>query len=90
MVLVLISLVAVSAFLSMPYSTLLPVFAQKVLQPSAAPLLDRVCGGPDPLFSCQSPGALTYGFLMAATGVRAVVGALSVASWVSIRGAAGG
>ena len=35
-ILVLISLVAVSAFLSMPYSTLMPVFAGKVLQTSSA------------------------------------------------------
>ena len=80
-VLVLISLVAVSAFLSMPYSTLLPVFASKVLSASAQPVVDFVCGPDSALgMSCKSPGALTYGLLMAATGVGAVVGALFVAS----------
>jgi len=80
-VIVLISLIAVSAFLSMPYSTLMPVFAKDVLAESAQPLIQFVCGPNAPLgFSCQSPDALTYGMLMAATGVGAVIGALSVAS----------
>lgn len=79
-VMVLMSLVAVSAFLSMPYSTLLPVFANSVLNESARPLLEFVCTGSRALFSCQSPDALTYGLLMAATGLGAVTGALSVAS----------
>ena len=34
-ILVLVSLIAVSAFLSMPYNTLLPVFASDVLKQSA-------------------------------------------------------
>jgi MFS family permease len=79
-VMVLMSLVAVSAFLSMPYSTLLPVFAKSVLNESARPILEFVCTGPRTLFTCQSPDALTYGLLMAATGLGAVTGALSVAS----------
>ncbi len=80
-VLVLISLVAVSAFLSMPYSTLLPVFAKDVLATSAGPVVDFLCGPEAPLgMSCQSPDALTYGLLMAAVGLGAVVGALGVAS----------
>ena len=80
-VLVLISLVAVSAFLSMPYSTLLPVFASKVLNSSAEPVIDFVCGPDSALgMPCKSPSALIYGLLMAATGVGAVVGALFVAS----------
>ena len=37
-ILVLISLIAVSAFLSMPYNTLMPVFADVVLQDSAQPV----------------------------------------------------
>ncbi len=80
-VLVLISLVAVSAFLSMPYSTLMPVFASDVLNRSARPLLDFVCDRAGVLgVSCRSPDALTYGLLMAATGLGAVTGALFVAS----------
>jgi len=81
-VMVLVSLVAVSAFLSMPYSTLMPVFAEKVLADSARPLLEAVCRWAESSVgvTCQAPGALTYGLLMAATGLGAVVGALFVAS----------
>lgn len=79
-VLVLISLVAVSAFLSMPFMILLPVFANDVLSESARPLLDFVCTGSSALLDCQSPDAVTYGLLMASTGLGAVVGALLVAS----------
>jgi MFS family permease len=79
-VMVLMSLVAVSAFLSMPYSTLLPVFAESVLNESARPMIGFVCTGSRALFTCQSPDALTYGLLMAATGLGAVIGALFVAS----------
>ena len=81
-VMVLISLVAVSAFLSMPYSTLMPVFASEVLNTSAQPVLDFVCSQMAAVlgFSCKSPDALTYGLLMAATGLGAVMGALFVAS----------
>jgi MFS family permease len=81
-VLVLISLVAVSAYLSMPYSTLMPVFAKEVLNDSAQPVLALVCTRLALLFgaSCQAPEALTFGLLMAAVGLGAVIGALSVAS----------
>lgn len=79
-VLVLMSLVGVSAFLSMPYATLLPVFAERVLKESAQPLLHLVCSESRSLLSCQSPDALTYGLLMAASGLGAVMGALFVAS----------
>jgi MFS family permease len=79
-VLVLISLVAVSAFLSMPYSTLMPVFASDVLNQSAAPVVDFLCEGQYPLLRCQAPEALTLGILMTAVGIGAVTGALLVAS----------
>ena len=77
---VLISLVAVSAFLSVPYAILLPVFAESILNESARPLLAFVCTGSRALFNCQSPDALAYGLLMAATGLGAVIGALFSAS----------
>lgn len=77
-VLVLLSLVAVSAFLSMPYTTLLPVFAQDVLDASAQPFLNWLSASGWLTF--QEPDALTYGLLMAATGLGAVTGALFVAS----------
>jgi MFS family permease len=80
-VMVLMSMVAVSAFLSMPYSTLLPVFAAHVLKISAQPVVNAVCGPSSTLhLSCQSPDALTYGLLMAAVGLGAVIGALFTAS----------
>ncbi len=78
--LVLVSMVAVSSFLSMPYTTLLPVFATTVLGESARPLIDLVCGGSPVSLQCQSPDALSFGLLQAASGIGAVTGALIVAS----------
>lgn len=75
----LISLVAVSAFLSMPYSTLMPVFASEVLGGSAQPAVDFLCSGSLP-FQCQSPEALPLGMLLTVVGVGALIGALVVAS----------
>ncbi len=80
MVLALSSMVAVSAFLSMPYITLLPVFADNVLARSAQPVVTALCGGADPLLHCIAPDALPLGLLYAAMGVGAVTGALVVAS----------
>src|SRR4030042_732620 len=42
-ILVLVSLIAVSAFLSMPYNTLLPVFASEVSKRSALPVVGALC-----------------------------------------------
>ena len=80
MILVLISLVAVSAFLSMPYSTLMPVFAGKVLQTSAQPVVAFLCEGAHPVMRCRAPQALPLGLLLTTVGVGALVGALAVAS----------
>jgi hypothetical protein len=80
-VLVMMSLVAVSAFLSMPYSTLLPVFSSQVLNASAQPVLNAACGWAGAVgVKCQSPNALTFGLLTASVGVGALIGALWVAS----------
>jgi MFS family permease len=79
-ILVLISMIAMSAFLSMPYTILLPVFADEVLKSSAQPLLAWVCTGKQAMWNCQNPHALTYGLLMASSGIGAVMGALCVAS----------
>lgn len=79
-ILVLISLVAVSAFLSMPYSTLMPVFAGKVLGSSAQPVVQFLCDGPQPLMRCRAPEALPLGMLLTTVGIGALVGALWVAS----------
>ncbi len=78
--LVLMSLVAVSAFLSMPYSTLMPVFAHDVLQDSARVVIHTVCYGPIAFVRCQTPEALPLGMLLTMVGVGALVGALVVAS----------
>jgi MFS family permease len=79
-IVVLLSLVAVSSFLSMPYSTLMPVFANVVLKESAHPFVAFMCHGDDPLIQCQTPEALPLGMLLTAVGVGAVTGALLVAS----------
>jgi len=76
----LISLVAVSALASMPYSTLLPVFAADILNDSAQPIVNALCGGADPLMHCLAPEALPLGILYALVGVGAVTSALFVAS----------
>jgi predicted MFS family arabinose efflux permease len=78
--LLLISLVAVSAFLSMPYGTLMPVYANVVLGDSARPVIHAICDGPARLFTCQAPQALPLGMLLTMVGVGAVIGALVVAS----------
>lgn len=79
-ILVLISLIAVSAFLSMPYSTLMPVFAGNVLQESSGPVIQTLCGGTIPFIRCQSPEALPLGILLTMVGIGAVVGAFIVAA----------
>ncbi len=78
--LVLMSMVAVSAFLSMPYSTLMPVFADNVLQESASGVVQTLCNGPSALLRCQTPQALPLGMLLTTVGIGALAGALGVAS----------
>ncbi|NTU65086.1 MAG: MFS transporter, partial [Chloroflexi bacterium] len=70
--LVLMSLVAVSAFLSMPFITLMPIFAGKTLALSAQPVVDAACN----VMTCQNPEAVTYGLLMGVFGIGALAGAL--------------
>ncbi len=79
-VLALVSLIAVSAFLSMPYNTLMPVFADEVLQKSAQPVVMALCGGGRLIAQCRSPEALPLGLLLTMVGIGAVTGALFVAS----------
>ncbi len=79
-ILVLTSLVAVSAFLSMPYNTLMPVMADRVLKNTAAPVVAALCTDPGAPFRCRAPEALPLGMLLTAVGIGAVVGALLVAS----------
>jgi len=78
-ILVLVSLIGVSAFLSMPYNTLLPVFASVVLKPSAQPVVAALCNS-NSFMGCQAPEALPLGLLYSMIGIGAVIGALVVAS----------
>jgi MFS family permease len=78
--LILMSLVAVTSFLSRPYQTLLPVFADGMLKGSAQPVVAYICNGENPLLTCQSPQALPLGLLYSAVGIGAVAGAFLVAS----------
>jgi len=79
-ILILISLIAISAFLSMPYNTLLPVFASVVLKQSAQPVVATLCNSNSLFMGCQAPEALPLGLLYSMIGVGAVIGALVVAS----------
>jgi MFS family permease len=79
-ILILVSLIAVSAFLSMPYNTLLPVFASVVLKQSAAPVVAALCNSNSLIMGCQAPEALPLGLLYSMIGIGAVIGALVVAS----------
>lgn len=78
--LVLMSMVAVSSFLSVPYSTLMPVFANQVLHGSAGGVVHALCDGPAALIRCQAPEALPLGMLLTMVGVGALIGALVVAA----------
>lgn len=69
---VLMSLVAVSAFLSMPFMTLMPIFAGDQLAVSAQPVVSAVCNW----MTCQTPEAVTYGLLLGMFGTGALIGAL--------------
>lgn len=77
---VLVSLIAVSAFLSMPYNTLMPVFANRILAASAQPVISFFCDPEVGLLRCQAPEALPLGFLLTTVGIGAVISALAVAS----------
>lgn len=86
---VLLSLVAVSAFLSSPFLTLMPLFVQSnvlpngIVQPvgplaaSAKPLNDWVCSR----MTCQDPNAVPYGVMLGAFGIGALLGALIVGAY---------
>ena len=78
--LVLMSLVAVSSFLSRPYQILMPVFADVELGDSAQPIIQFLCSGRHLIPNCQAPAALPLGLLLTAVGLGAVTGAFLVAS----------
>jgi predicted MFS family arabinose efflux permease len=78
--LVLMSLVAVNSFLSRPYQTLLPVFANGTLKESAKPMIAFLCNGSYQIMTCRAPEAIPLGLLLSAVGAGAVAGAFLVAS----------
>jgi MFS family permease len=78
--LVLMSLVAVTSFLSRPYQTLLPVFADQMSHGSAQTVVDFLCNGKNPILNCLNPEALPLGLMFSAVGIGAVTGAILVAS----------
>lgn len=80
LLLVLMSLVAVTSFLSRPYQTLLPVFSDNMLTGSAQSVITVLCNGASHSLTCQEPEALPLGMLYSAIGIGAVTGAFLVAS----------
>ncbi len=80
LLLVLMSLVAVTSFLSRPYQTLLPVFSANMLSGSAQSVVAFLCHGAAHSLTCQEPQALPLGMLYSAIGIGAVAGAFLVAS----------
>jgi len=81
-VLVLLTLIAVTAFFAMPFTRLLPLFAKYRLAESAAPLTTLLCSR----IECATPEALTFGLLNAFFGFGALAGALTVAGHAEARG----
>jgi MFS family permease len=80
LLLILMSLVAVTSFLSRPYQTLLPVFAENMRTGSAQPVVAFLCSGERHLLTCREPEALPLGMLLSAVGIGAMIGAFTVAS----------
>ena len=78
--LILMSLVAVSSFLSRPYQTLMPVFANITLKESAQPMIRILCESRFALVNCRAPAAIPLGLLLSAVGLGAIAGAFVVAS----------
>jgi MFS family permease len=79
-ILILMSLVAISSFLSRPYQTLMPVFADGMLKESGRELVAILCQGNFTVMNCKAPAAIPLGLLLAAVGLGAVGGAFLVAS----------
>ena len=71
---------AISSFLSRPYQTLMPVFADGMLKESGQALVAILCQGNFAVMNCKAPAAIPLGLLLSAVGLGAVVGAFLVAS----------
>jgi MFS family permease len=79
---VLLTMITATAFLAMPFTQLLPLFAKYTLADSAAPLTSFLCSR----MACSAPEAVTLGLLNGMFGFGALIGALGVASWSAHRG----
>ena len=79
-ILILMSLVAISSFLSRPYQTLMPVFSDSILNESGRGLVAFLCQGNIAVMNCKAPAAIPLGLLLSAVGLGAVIGAFLVAS----------
>jgi MFS family permease len=74
----LLLLLGLVSLVGMPYTVLMPVFADRILHGSASWLAV--------LLHAEDPGAVRLGVLMGATGVGALLGALTLALRSGIRG----
>ncbi|MGE5464841.1 MAG: MFS transporter [Syntrophothermus sp.] len=79
-ILILMSLVAISSFLSRPYQTLMPVFSENMLKASGSGVITLLCDGNFTVMNCKAPAAIPLGLLLSAVGLGAVLGAFLVAS----------
>lgn len=73
----LLVLIAISAFLAMPFLILLPVFASDVLLNSSDYIVGILCQG-NYLGGCNSPEALIYSLLLSAVGIGSMIGAVTI------------
>jgi len=74
----LLLLLGLVSLVAMPYTVLMPIFADRVLS-SGTPHLAALVGS-------QDPGAVRLGTLMGATGVGALLGALTLATRTGVHG----
>ena len=74
----LLLLLGLVSLVGMPYTVLMPVFADKILHGGAS--------GIAALLRAKDPGAVRLGVLMGATGVGALLGALTLALRSGVRG----
>lgn len=73
----LLTLISATAFLAMPFTQWLPLFARFTLADSSTGLTAFLCRH----ITCNAPEALTLGLLNGFFGLGALVGALGLAAW---------
>ena len=74
----LLLLLGLVSLVAMPYTVLMPIFADRVLSSGGQSLAV--------VFGSQDPGAVRLGILMGATGVGALLGALTLATRTGVHG----